>query len=105
VEAVEEKGADEGNSQSVLVRVRPTDNPTTDNDEVAHFFSNDATSNFLVVREGKLVRAAVRGRNEVPNTTTRSVIDKTRNALVGSGAIAGFSSPQWSRLVNAILGK
>jgi hypothetical protein len=105
VEEVTELGDAKADTQSVLIRVRPTDNPTSKDNSVAHFFSNDATSNFMVVREGANVKAVVRGRNEVPNTKAEKVVDKARNAVVGTGAIAGFSSPQWSRLVHAVLGK
>jgi hypothetical protein len=105
VEEVQVNADASADTESVLIRVRPTDNPTTRDKDVAHFFSSDATSNFILVRESNAVRAAVRGRNEVPNTKTEKMVDKARNAVVGTGAIAGFSSPQWSRLAHAVIGK
>jgi hypothetical protein len=105
VEEIKETGDAKSDNQSILIQVRPTDNPTSKDDSVAHFFSDDATSNFIVVRDGNKVQAAVRGRNEVPNTKADALVDKARNAVVGTGAIAGFSSPQWSRLAHAVLGK
>ncbi|MDB5250547.1 MAG: hypothetical protein JWQ40_4941 [Segetibacter sp.] len=106
VEAIEEKQDAAEDREFILVRVRPTDNPTTTNDDVAHFFSDKATSNFLVLREKMVVTAAVLGRNEVPNTAaTESFIDKIRNAIVGTGAVAGMSNPQWKSLVSGVLGK
>jgi hypothetical protein len=47
----------------------------------------------------------VHGRNEKPNTEANAVIDKTRNTMVATGAIVGFSSAQWKSLVNGLLGK
>jgi hypothetical protein len=105
VEKIEETSDEQDDVQTILMRVRPADNPTTSNDSIAHFFSDEATSNFIVMRDKNKVSAAVRGRNEVPNTSTDKLIDKTRNAVIGASAIAGFSSPQWSRLVHAWLNK
>ncbi len=105
VEAVEENKSEQEDSESILVRVRPADNPSTNDNNIAHFFSNKSTSNFVVSRSKNVVTAAVYGRNEVPNTTTDKPLDKTRNAVVGTTAIAGFSNPQWKSLANGILGK
>jgi hypothetical protein len=103
VEAVEETKQPE--LESLLIRVRPADNPATSDSNVAHFFSDKATSNFVVARKSNVVTAAVYGRNEVPNTDTNKPIDKTRNAVVGTTAVAGASNPQWKSLVNGLLGK
>ena len=105
VEAVEEHTADDNSEENMLIRVRPSDNPSTPEKEVAHFFSDKATSNFFLERKNKIVTAAVYGRNEVPNTTEANAIDKTRNAVVGSTASAGLSDPQWKALVHGVLGK
>lgn len=105
VEAVEENKNEHEDSESILIRVRPADNPSTNDANVAHFFSDKATSNFVVSRIKNVVTAAVYGRNEVPNTTTDKPLDKTRNAVVGTTAIAGFSNPQWKSLANGVLGK
>jgi hypothetical protein len=105
VEEVKEETAEENDTEYVLVRVRPSDNPTTSDDNVAHFFSDKATSNFVVKREKNVVTAAVYGRNEVPNTSTDNTIDKVRNAVVGTTALAGMSNPQWKTLANALVGK
>ena len=58
------------------------------------------------MRENNTVTAAVLARNEVANTTNNtSLIDKLRNAVVGTGAALGLSNPQWKSLVNGLLGK
>jgi hypothetical protein len=104
VEEVKESQDEAKDCEFILIRVRPTDNPTTDDDNVAHFFSDKATSNFVVKRDGNVITAAVYGRNEKPNTETSNIIDKTRNAVIGATAVAGLSDPQWKSLANGVLG-
>ncbi|WP_207493615.1 hypothetical protein [Aridibaculum aurantiacum] len=106
VERIEEKVDEELDSESIIMTVRPAHNPTTAKEDIAHFFSDDATSNFMLMREKNHITAGVHGRNEVPNTgETGSLLDKARNAIVGTTALLGFSNAQWSTLVNAWLGK
>jgi len=99
VEAIEE------DEDSIGIMVRPVTNPTNDRKDVAHFFSEDATSTFIVKREGKKIIAGVYGRNEKPNTNTETLKDKLRNAAVATGAISGFSKLQWKSLVNGLIKK
>lgn len=89
--------------ESITMRVRPAPSPQNPSHDTAHFFSPEATSSFRVIRNGNVVRAEVHGRNEVPNTTVDTNADKIRNAVVGTGAIAGLSTPQWKSLVNGLL--
>lgn len=106
VEAIEENEDKNEDKEYLVMRVRPSDNPLTANNDVAHFFSDKSTSNFVVLREKKEVTAAVLGRNEVANTeSTGSLFDKIRNALVGTGAVGGLSNPQWKNLVKGVLNK
>lgn len=101
VEAVEytkENGVD-----CMVMRVRPATNPQNDRTDVAHFFSEEATSNFMVKREGATITAAVYGRNEKPNTSAEKVVDKARNTAIATGAVSGFSKLQWKSLVNGFL--
>lgn len=105
VEKVEEEASSEQDMESVAIRARPAENPQDREHDVAHFFSDDATSSFILRREGKSVIAGVYGRNIVPNTEADNIIDKVRNATVGLGAAAGLSKVQWGGLVKAILGK
>lgn len=103
IEAIEERGTPDGPNESIAVRVRPASNPNTPGDETAHFFKDSATSSFVVERKGREVVAAVYGRNEVPNTETSNIIDKVRNAIVGTTAILGFSNVQWKNLVKGLV--
>jgi hypothetical protein len=90
-------------SESLIVRVRPATNPNNYKTDTAHFFQDDATSSFLVKREGKKLIAAVYGRNEKPNTKAESVIDKARNVAVATGAVSGAAKLQWKSLVDGLL--
>jgi hypothetical protein len=106
VEAIEEGTDVQRDREFIMMRVRPSSNPKTSDTDVAHFFSDKATSTFLVMREKHIVTAAVLGRNEVANTTDNtSLLDKLRNAVVGISAALGMSNPQWKSLVNGLLGK
>lgn len=101
VEFIEEEHQDGEDIMSF--RVRPTDNPETDEQSVAHFFGDAATSTFQVKKSGTKVLAEVHGRNETPNTETDHIIDKIRNTIVGLGATAGAAYPQWKGLVAGLV--
>lgn len=105
VETIDSSSNEAEDWESVAVRVRPTSNPTKQGDDVAHFFSADATSNFVVRREKTNIIAGVYGRNEIPNTAAKNPVDKTRNAAIGLTAVSGASSVQWNALVKGIIGK
>lgn len=104
IERIEEKNDRAGNQQLVVMQVRPATNPNNSKNDVAHFFNEEATSNFMVRRKGNIVTAAVYGRNESPNTAAEKGIDKARNAMVALSAMAGISKIQWKNLVKGILG-
>jgi hypothetical protein len=104
IEAIDDHSDPNGNTEQLAMRVRPARSPETPSDEnVAHFFSDEATSSFVVKREGRKVTAAVYGRNEKPNTSTSNVIDKVRNAVVAVSAILGLGNVQWNSLVKGLL--
>jgi hypothetical protein len=101
VEDITEKDGPAG--EELMMRVRPCSSPVNNDPSVAHFFTDDATSNFMVKREGKEVMAGVFGRNEIPNTSVANLAEKARNVTVGAAAIAGFSKIQWKSLVEGLL--
>jgi hypothetical protein len=103
VEAIEEK--EEEDMQSIALRVRPAANPNNEIKDVAHFFSVEATSCFMVKRQKNTVTAAIYGRNEKPNTDTETIVDKARNTAIATGAITGFAKLQWKSLVNGLVRK
>lgn len=87
----------------VAIRVRPASSPLNANEDVAHFLTDEATSNFIVRRDGLTVTAGVYGRNEKPNTEADGLLDKVRNAVVGATAVSGFAKLQWKNLVDGLL--
>ncbi len=95
----------EADLQSVGFRVRPSHNPVSGKKEIAHFYKEGATSNFIVTRENNTVTAVILDRNLVPNDEPASVIDKVRHVAVGVGAIGIFSKLQWQNLVDGLVKK
>ena len=93
----------EQQQDELTIRVRPATNPNNSRQDVAHFFSDEATSCFMVKRAGNEVVAAVLGRNEKPNTAAEKVVDKARNTAIAGGAITGFAKLQWKSLVKGLL--
>lgn len=88
--------------RSIMIRVRPSVDPGK-KEGTAHFFNQEATSSFIVRREGNTVYAQVHGRNELPNTEGENIADRIRNILTGLSAGAGLSKIQWRKLVKGIL--
>jgi hypothetical protein len=89
--------------ESVSIRVRPASNPKEPVENVAHFFTADATSTFVVSRHENEVSAAIHGRNEIPNTKTDNTVDKIRNAVIATSAIIGLSNVQWRNLARGLI--
>ena len=89
--------------QSVGFRVRPTENPLGQKNETAHFYSKEATSSFIIIREKTKVIAWIIDRNLRPNTDQESLADKIRDVAVGMSAIAGFSKMQWQGLADGLI--
>lgn len=102
-EAIADKRDANGLAESFSMRARPCANPKSKDNSIAHFFTDEATSTFIVKREGKKVSAEVRGRNEAPNTSTHNIVDKVRNTAVAVPAIIGISNGQWKKLVVGLL--
>ena len=91
--------------ESACIRVRPATNPLNERKDIAHFFTEEATSTFMVKKSGNRITAGVYGRNEKPNTDSEKIIDKIRNAAIATGAISGFSKLQWKSLVQGLVKK
>lgn len=89
--------------ECITMQVRPSVPPFYNKQEVAHFFSKDATSTFFLERRRNRIKAAVYGRNEKPNTAPDNLIDKVRNTIIAVGAMLGFNKPQWKSLVKGWL--
>lgn len=103
VEAVDE--INKPHIQSIAIRVRPTSNPQNASDKISHFYADEATSNFIVTREGSKITAAIYDRNLKPNKEAENFTDKARNTITGAGAITLFSKIQWKQLANGLVEK
>jgi hypothetical protein len=101
IEEIEIVSSDD--EDSYAFRVRPTQNPTNKNDDIAHFYSKDSTSTFIVSRKENVVTAAVFDRNTEPNKASDRAVDKIRDTLVGTAGVLSFSKFQWSKLVDGLL--
>ena len=96
-------GIVEAVDESIGLQVMPCGAPVGDSKDIAHFFDEDASSTFVIQRAGRRIRASYYGRNEIPNTKNVGVIDKLRNGLVATAAIAGISEIQWTALLKGLL--
>lgn len=101
VELVEE--LTHGDMESTGIRVRPAANPQTNENTIAHFYDETATSNFIVTREGKTVTVSIYDRNTKPNEEAHSITDRLRNTAVGAGAVTLFSKIQWKSLAEGLI--
>ncbi|RNI21932.1 hypothetical protein [Rufibacter latericius] len=97
VEVVEEEDA----AQFV---VRPCPKPEvqkapTDGEEVKHFFTEEATSTFRVLREGNKIQGMEIGRDEKPNNQGDQAGGRgVLNTLISEGGWAGFQALQWGKI-------
>jgi len=89
--------------QVFFIRARPAGHPLQKHAGTAHFLRDEATSSFVITRDGEEVTATVYGRNEMPNTDAQETKDKIRNAVIGAGGAIGISKLQWKALVKSLL--
>lgn len=89
--------------ESIGIRVRPAPNPLSTNENIAHFYSQEATSTFTLTREKTKITAAVYDRNTKTNQDSDQLSDQLRNAIVGMSGIISFSRIQWKNLTNALI--
>lgn len=84
-------------------RVRPTHNPGTQEQDVAHFYSHESTSSFIVERNHNKITVSIFDRNIKPNTDDADrIMDKIRNAVVGTAGVISFSKIQWQKLTDGL---
>jgi len=103
VQIEEVESASGPDMESFGFRVRPASSPQNKKDDTAHFYSPESTSSFTVIREKNKVTVAVYDRNTKANTKADTIVDKVRNAIVGSGGILAFSKIQWKSLTDGLL--
>ncbi|MDR6403707.1 MULTISPECIES: hypothetical protein [Chryseobacterium] len=91
------------NYERILISCSPSIVPGEPKDyHIAHFYSAEATSNFMILRQDNCITTAVYGRNESPNFKTTSV-NITRNIFIAIGGMMGASKIQWKSLTDGLL--
>ena len=103
VEKVATHSNPSGTSEWTFLKVHPCSNPKNPEGKTAHFFKSQASSSFIVERNGNIVTSRYHGRNETPNTGTGSIIDDIRNGIVAGLSAAGLSEAQWYALLKGFL--
>lgn len=101
VEAIESTSTPE--KESFGFRVRPAQNPQKNGKDIAHFFSHESTSSFVVTREGTKITAAIYDRNTKPNKDATLIVDKIRDMIAGTAGVLIFSKLQWKKLTDSLL--
>jgi hypothetical protein len=101
IEEIEENSSATG--ERFGFRVRPTDKPQSGDEDVAHFYSAQSTSSFIVERNGNKITASVHDRNTKPNDDEENTVDKIRDAVVGAAGVTSFSKIQWKNLTDGLV--
>lgn len=102
VEIINTAHRDTGIYESYLVSCRPSKSPNKSKGHISHFYSDSATSNFMIIKDGNVLKAGIYGRNEKPNFNA-TFIDKIRNCMITLGGIFGISKIQWKVLAEGLL--
>ena len=102
IERIEDNGIS-GMEEWMGFTVRPCPSPFNPEAGTAHFFSDQASSTFIVGRDQDIVWAEMHGRNELPNTKLDGVFDSLRNTMVGWSAKVGLAYPQWKLLTDGLV--
>lgn len=90
--------------------VSPSKDPTEkgeDQEEIAHFFIDDATSTFKVELKDRIIYAWEIGKNEGINNQKEKEAGKRKfiNTLIAEGGWAGFQAFQWQKLTDYLVHK
>jgi hypothetical protein len=84
-----------------IITVKPTFDPTdekADKSVVSHFFTDESTNNFCLVRRTYMVTLCVIGLNEKMNSEeTSGALETARNAAVNLGSYLGVQRGEWEK--------
>jgi hypothetical protein len=86
-------------------RVRPTSHPSALRTVPDHFYDDESTSTFQLIRAGRRVIVSISDRNTKPNSKAGNVVDKVRNQMVAWAARARFSEIQWQALADGLVSR
>ena len=99
IENIQESFDSNEDNEYLFFTLRPGTNPHDESEVTAHFYTNESTNSFSLVREKEKITVSINGRNEVPNKSQSEGIDKIRNQGIAIGAIFGMADPQWKNLI------
>lgn len=98
-----DQNIDEKFLESYIFICQPSKSPfNKENCHIAHFYSQEGTSSFIIYRGDKFIKIGIYGRNEYPNLYA-GFFDKIRNLFTGFGGMIGISKIQWKRLTDGLL--
>ncbi len=103
IEKIEETKYNENDMTVFIMQVRPCVPPFSSLKDVAHFYTSQATSSFIITRNGHNIKAEEQGRNEIANAAVESKTDSVRNKIVAFTASHGFAFPQWKKLMQGLI--
>jgi hypothetical protein len=94
-------------AEEFIVTVRPTFDPTAENADksvVSHFFTDESTNNFCLLRRGDRVGLYVIGLNEKMNSgETSGTLETVRNAAVNLGSYLGMQRGEWEKFCHHLM--
>ena len=84
--------------------VHPARDPQEDDEDVEHFFVDEARSTFRVERWGRMIRACEIGKNEGINNQGEEAGDRDiLNTLIAEGGWMLFQEMQWKKLTRYLV--
>jgi len=86
-------------------RVRPASHPSAIRAVPDHFYDDESTSTFQVIRVGRRVIVSISDRNTKPNSEATNIVNKMRNHVVAWAARARFSQIQWKALAEGLVSR
>lgn len=92
-----------GHQSLFILQLQPIRCPRISDKTATHFYTENASNTFILVKQKQKVQLSVHGRNEIPNLKIRGFINKLRNYFVAHGGIFGGSRIQWKTLIEAII--
>jgi len=90
-----------------IITVKPTFDPTADEIDksvVSHFFTDESTNNFCLLRRADTAQLFVIGLNEKLNTgETKNALEAARNVAVNLGSYLGVQRGEWEKFCHHLL--
>ncbi len=86
-----------------LITCRPSASPKGNPKHIEHFYSDSATSTFIIEKGIDYIKVGIYGRNEIPNTKNKGIWTFVRNFLVTFGGFLRLTKIQWKTLADGML--